>query len=136
MNQFDISGYQEFSQLPLEEFNTFKFSVYIIDLDWNYIFVNDFVKKNLGERAETLVGKNMWQEFKELVNDPSFILLRKNTEKGLVTNIVTTSPINSQRLNIIGRPLKDCYFFASSILPKKEDLIDELRNQLKKSTVS
>ena len=33
----------------------------------------------------------MWQEFKELATDPAFILLKKNSEKGVNTNIVTTS---------------------------------------------
>lgn len=131
MKQFDISTYSQFSELPLNDFNSFKFSVYVLDKDWNYLFVNEFVKNNLGIRASDLTGKNMWVEFKELAIDPSFILLKKNTEKGLDTNIITNSPINLQRLNIVGHPLKDCYFFSASILPKKEDLIDELRRELR-----
>ena len=136
MNHLDISKYSYFSELPLEEFNNYKFSVYVIDKNWNYLSVNNFVKKNLGQRAEDIIGKNMWQEFKELAIDPSFLLLKKNTEKGLNTNLITTSPINSQRLNIIGYPLKDCYFFSSSILPKKEDLIDELRHELRNTATT
>ena len=136
MNHLDISKYSYFSELPLEEFNNYKFSVYVIDKNWNYLFINNFVNKNLGQRAEDIIGKNMWQEFKELAIDPSFLLLKKNTEKGLNTNLITTSPINSQRLNIIGNPLKDCYFFSSSILPKKEDLIDELRHELRNTATT
>jgi len=136
MNHLDISKYSYFSELPLEQFNNYKISVYVIDKNWNYLFVNDFVKKNLGQRSEDIIGKNMWQEFKELAIDPSFLLLKKNTEKGLNTNLITTSPINSQRLNIIGNPLKDCYFFSSSILPKKEDLIDELRHELRNTATT
>jgi len=131
MNKFDLSKYTQFSELPLDEFDFFKFSVYVIDFNWNYLFVNDFVRKNLGDKANNLTGKNMWQEFKELATDPSFILLKKNSEKGLNTNVITKSPINSQRLNIVGYPLKDCYFFFSSILPDKDVLIDELRKELK-----
>ena len=131
MNQFDISSYRQFSEIPLNDYNTLKFSVYVLDKNWNYLFVSAFVEKNLGTRGTNLIGKNMWQEFRELTSDPSFILLRKNTEKGLDTNIITNSPVNSQRLNIIGRPLRDCYFFSASILPKKEDLIDELRKELR-----
>ena len=132
MLKFNTSRFGQFSDLTLEHFNSLKFSVYVLDFNWNYLFVNDFVKQNLVEKAEDLVGKNMWAEFPELAVDPSFILLKKNTEKGLDTNIVTTSPINSQRLNIVGKPLKDCYFFFSTILPNKDELINELRGQLEK----
>ena len=81
MKQFDISTYSQFSELPLNDFNSFKFSVYVLDKDWNYLFVNEFVKNNLGIRASDLTGKNMWVEFKELAIDPSFILLKKKYRK-------------------------------------------------------
>ena len=132
MHKFPITEYKRFSELPLEKFNTFKFSVYIIDFHWNYLFVNDFAKNSLGSRGADLVGKNMWEQFKELVDDPSFKELRKNTEKGITTNMIVTSPINGKRLNITGYALEDCYYFSSSILPDKEHLIDELRNELAK----
>jgi hypothetical protein len=137
MDKLRFTHYTEFAELPLDHFNELNFSVYVLDKNWNYLFVNRFVKKNLGDKATDLIGKNMWEEFKELATDPSFILLKRNTEKGLDTNFITTSPVNSQRLNVIGHPLKDCYLFSASILPKKEDLIDELRNELtRKNTVA
>jgi hypothetical protein len=134
MNKFNFSNYSQFSDLPLENFNTVKFSIYVLDFDWNYLFINDFVKRNLGSRADNLIGKNMWREFEELATDPSFAIMRKNAEKGLQTNIVTTSPVNSQRLNIIGHTLKDCWLFSASILPDKDELLDELRNVLKNTS--
>ena len=72
MHKFPITEYKKFSELPFDKFNTLKFSVYIIDFNWNYRFVNDFGKRNLGERANDLIGKNMWEEFKELTTDSSF----------------------------------------------------------------
>lgn len=133
MHKFPIRKYSWFGDLPLDELNNLKFSVYIIDFDWNYLFVNEFVKKNLGARGMDLVGKNMWREFKELVDDPTFSLLKRNMEKRVLTNVVTTSPINGQRLNIIGYALEDCYYFTSSILPDKGDLLNELRGELAKN---
>jgi hypothetical protein len=130
MHKFPIQKFASFSDLPLAELNAVKFSVYITDFSWNYLFVNDFVKKNLGVRGMDLVGKNMWQEFKELAEDATFNLLKKNMEKRVLTNVVATSPINGQRLNIIGYALEDCYYFTSSILPDKEDLLNELRGEL------
>lgn len=132
MHKFPISQYRTFSELPLEKFNSFKFSVYIIDFNWNYLFVNDFAKNLLGERGKDLIGKNMWTQFKELEVDPSFKLLRKNAENGITTNMTVTSPVLGKRLNITGYPLEDCYYFSASILPDKDNLIDELRNELGK----
>jgi hypothetical protein len=132
MHKFPIADYKKFSELPFNQFNTLKFSIYIIDFSWNYLFVNDFVKNNLGSRGNDLTGKSMWIEFKELATDPSFKFLKQNMEKGIVTNINVISPVNGKRLNIAGYPLEDCYYFSASILPDKDDLIEELRNELGK----
>jgi hypothetical protein len=132
MHKFPITEFKKFSELPLEKFNNFKFSVYIIDFNWNYLFVNEFATNNLGERGKDLIGKNMWEAFKELKEDPSFKVLKKNSENGIVTNMIVISPVNGKRLNVTGYPLDDCYYFSSSILPDKNNLIDELRQELAK----
>ena len=51
MHKFPITEYKKFSEIPLDKLDTFKFSVYIIDFNWNYLFVNDFAKNNLGARG-------------------------------------------------------------------------------------
>jgi hypothetical protein len=130
MHKFPITNYKKFIELPLDQLQKLKFLVYIIDFNWNYLFVNDSVKANLGERGNNLVGKNMWEEFEELAIDPTFNQLRKKMEQGLTVNLETISPINGKRLNITGYRLEDCYYFASSILPDKDDLIHELRSHL------
>lgn len=132
MHKFPITEYKKFSELPLDKFNTLKFSVYILDFDWNYLFVNEFAKSILGKRGEELVGKNMWKEFDELRYDPSYKELRTKMDKRLTTNIVVVSPIHRHRQNITGYALDDCLYFSSSILPDKENLIEELRQQLLK----
>jgi hypothetical protein len=132
MHKFPITEFNKFDELPQDKFNTFKFSVYIIDFNWNYLFVNDFVKSSLGVRGSELKGKNMWTEFKELASHPSFLLLKSNTERGVASNMIVTSPITGKRLNITGYRLSDCYYFSASVLPDKDDLIDELRNELSK----
>ena len=132
MHKFPITEFKRFDELPLDKFNTFRFSVYIIDFNWNYLFVNEFARKNLGERGKDLVGKNIWREFKELAAHPSFLQLKSNTERGIASNMIVTSPVNGKRLNITGYQLTDCYYFSASVLPDKDDLIDELRNELSK----
>lgn len=134
MYKFLRSKYTKFSELPLEQFNTLTFSVYVIDFNWNYLFVNNFAANLKGTRND-LAEKNMQEEFKELVADPDFMMLKTNIENHIATNVITTSPITGQRFNIVGYPLKDCYYFSSSILPNKEELIDDLRIQLKKKRV-
>jgi hypothetical protein len=119
-----------FADLDLEKFNSLKFAVYLIDHDWNYLFVNDFVKNNLGGRADSLSGKNMWDYFPELANAGDFVKLKQNMEAGIHVNITTTSPINGHRLNIVGYPIRDCYFFYASQLPQKENLLNELRTAM------
>src|SRR5687768_14449416 len=102
MHKFPITNYKKFIELPLDQFQKLKFLVYIIDFNWNYLFVNDAVKSNLGKRGNNLVGKNMWEEFEELAADPAFNQLRKKMEQGLTVNMETISPINGKRLNITG----------------------------------
>jgi hypothetical protein len=132
MHKFPIYEYKTFQELPLDKFNSFKFSVYLLDFDWNYLFVNDFVKENLGERAKSLAGKNMWIEFPELASDSVFMQLREKMEKRITCHFETNSPVTGQRLQVTGYPLEDCYYFTSSILPDKQELLNELRMHLTK----
>lgn len=133
MQKLDIPQNARFEDLKLEEFNSLKYAVYVINDQWNYLFVNDHAKRNLGERGSDLIGKNMWTQFEELGSDPAFVRMRAEIEKGMPVNITTNSPINDQRLNIVGYPLQDCYFFYASQLPKKDELLNELRSSLAKS---
>jgi hypothetical protein len=130
MHKFPIYEFKTFAELPLDKFDTFKFSVYIIDFNWNYLFVNSFVRNNLGERANDLVGKNIWETFKELTTDSAFSQLREKMENKIPCNFETHSPINGKRLYITACPLEDCYYFTSSILPDREELMNEIRRFL------
>ena len=119
-----------FKDLPLEKFQAVRYSVYVIDWDWKYLFVNKFATQNLGTKGIGLEGKNIWKNFPELETDLNFQTLRANSEKGLDTNILTISPLTSQRIHITGQRLQDCYLFTSSITPNKEELLEELKNAL------
>ena len=132
MHKFPIYEYKSFHELPLDKLNTFKFSVYILDFDWNYLFINDFVIRNLGGRGNGLIGKNMWLTFPELASDPVFSQLKEKMERRITVNSETNSPVTGQRLHITGYALDDSYFFTSSILPDKEELLNEIRMQLSK----
>lgn len=132
MHKFPINEYRRFSELPLEKFNEFRFSVYLLDFDWNYLFVNKFVTENLGPRGKDLIGRNMWTEFPQLAADSSFIQLRETLNRRVPWSFDTQSPVTAQRLYVTGYPLEDCLYCTSSIIPEKQVLIDDLREQLKR----
>lgn len=132
MQKLNIAPQTRFSEIELEQFNAYKFSIYFLDTNWNYLFINSHGQHNLGARGESIIGKNMWQHFSELTKDPSFSKMKHDTENGTSVNFITTSPITGQRLNIVGYPLQDCYFFYASQLPNKEALMNELRESMDK----
>ena len=96
------------------------------------MYVNHFVESNLGRKREELLGKNMWALYPELKTDPIFNQLKSETESGKQSNYITISPLTFHRLNIVGQPLEDCYFFTASILPNKDALLNELRVAMNK----
>ncbi|MGV3509845.1 MAG: hypothetical protein ACO1N7_11195 [Sphingobacteriaceae bacterium] len=132
MHRFPIQNYKRFAEVPLAHFDTQKFLVYILDFEWNYMFVNTAVSENLNIPVKDLIGKNMWKTFPELALDSDFQLLKRTMETGSITNIIATSPITGKKLSITGYRLEDCYYFSSTILPNKQSLMEELRTELKR----
>ncbi|MES2620433.1 MAG: hypothetical protein V4615_06240 [Bacteroidota bacterium] len=120
-----------FSGLPLEKLRSLPYGVYVLDKDWNYLCVSDYVPKNLGI-SEQLEGQNMWVRFPALKTDMAFMTLKKNSELGLKSNFTTTSPLTSQKLHIVSFVLQDCYVVFSLKQSDKTDLIDELRQAMAK----
>ena len=64
--------------------------------------------------------------------EPEFKMFIQKVREGQVANVTTVSAISRKRVSVTGYPLEDCYYFAVSILPDKEDLMRELRSQLNK----
>ncbi|MCE3258774.1 MAG: hypothetical protein K0S12_415 [Bacteroidetes bacterium] len=136
MHKLSFPDSTSFKDLPLDVLNKAQYGVYVTDLDWNYLFVNKFVAKNLGPEGEKLIGKNMWTTFPPLKNDATFKELKERTEKGIESSFTTISPLTGQKIHITGQVLKDCYLFTSSVLPKKEDVIEDLKRTLHKRKVA
>ena len=132
MHKFPIYEYKTFAELPLDRFNSFRFSVYLLDFKWNFLFLNSFARATQGERANDLIGKNMWTVFPELATDPAFINMKERIERRITCKFETMSPVTRRRVSITAYPLEDCYYFTSSILPDKDELLNEIRSQLKK----
>lgn len=134
MHKFPIANYQRFAQLPLQEFNRLNFSVYVLDFDWKYLFINQCAASRLEINPAELIGQNIWERFPQLMTDINFQKLRQNLENNIAVNFRTVSPLTLLRLNISGIRLEDCYYCTSSVIPNREDLLTELRNELQKNT--
>ena len=132
MYKFPIYNYTCFSELPLEQLNQLNFSVYILDFEWNYLFVNNFACKRLNKSSGDLLGANMWEMYKELQTDPVYMQMKKNAANGIASDLTTISPVTGHRVNIKDYRLEDCYYFSVSTLPNKETLMDELRGEMEK----
>jgi hypothetical protein len=130
---FSVSSYNRYSDLPLDTFKKLKYKIYILDLNWNYLFVNDVVLADLPNPGRDLIGLNMWTVFKELQQDPTFQQMKVDIENCKEVSVTTVSPLTRKRLRIFGWPLKDCYLFTVSTLPDKQELLNELRSLLNKA---
>jgi|SRR6476469_6169964 len=133
MHKFPIFNYKRFSELPLKRLDNQKFSIYLIDFNWNYLFANIFSFQVHNKERSDLVGQNLWQLLKEKMDvDTEFKSFVRKIQEGQPASIQTISAFSKKRVDVSGYPLEDCYYFAVTILPDKEDLINELRSQLGK----
>lgn len=55
---FSIDLYKCYSELPLDVMDTLRYSVYIIDYNWVYLFLNKNCLEVLGERVGSWIGKS------------------------------------------------------------------------------
>lgn len=128
--EFSIDSIRNYSQLPLELLNRLSNSVYVVDYEWRYLFLNDNSKKAFGDIAETLIGKSAIDVFKGPQFQQVFDNLRDAVENKTPFSAVVYSPLRGKQVHIKGFPLEDCYFFSTSVLPGKDELLSELRAQL------
>ncbi|MGZ3901209.1 MAG: hypothetical protein ACXVNM_09755 [Bacteroidia bacterium] len=122
------SKYTAYSELPLDEFNELNTEIYLFDFRWKCLFINTLAKCKSGTDK---TGNNFMEIFPHLPTDKDFEQLKQNMESGIVTNFVTSSVAN-KKVNIVGFPLKDCFYISKSPVPDKDDLISELRGELVK----
>jgi hypothetical protein len=130
MHKFPIFNFKRRSELPYDEFDEQQFAIYIVNPDWTYFFANSFACKSINKKKEDLVGESVYTGINV---DPEYSLFLKSVEKGKIRSIMTVSPITGKRVSVTGYPLEDCYYFAVSVVPDKQSLMDELRNELSKT---
>jgi hypothetical protein len=131
--KFPITSYDNFKSLPITEFDSQGYSIFIIDYNWNYLYANPFSRERLkGISVQDQNVKDIWNNHREFNFQPLFNVLKNPVEKRLPITLKTHSPITSQSIEICGYPLRDCYFFSVSELPEKNDLLSELKNSMKR----
>ncbi len=129
---FCIERYRTYDELPLEDVDALPFCVYIIDYNWTYLFINKAAERVFGEKVQNLAGQNALQVFQH----EQFKSIFKSIEKGVRNKVpcdeTIYSPLRGKQVKVKGYPLCDCYYFYSVTLPAKEELLDELRQELNK----
>lgn len=63
VGKFQVSKYTRYGQLPLDQLQSRKYSIYVIDYDWNYLYANQHAVTTFGGIDPT--GKNIrtvWEE--------------------------------------------------------------------------
>ncbi len=84
-----------------------------------------------GQFADTLIGKNALEVFK----DPKFMTIfdkiQEAVEHKLPCHATVHSPLRGKQIKLTGHPLEDCYYFSTVIMPAKAELLEELRSTLK-----
>ncbi len=104
-----------------------------MDFDLNYLFANTYAFKVHNRERSGLLGENLWESLNQkMLVDTDFKVFIKRVKAGNVANVTTISALSRKRVSVTGYPLEDCYYFAVTILPDKDDLMTELCNQLKK----
>jgi hypothetical protein len=130
--KFRIPLCDKFQDLPFDELNEKKCSIYVVDYEWNYLFANKHAVRLLGSSP---VGKNiriLWQEHPAINFEPLFKILKPGVEERQSLDIHSRSPLTKKAIEILGHPLTDCYYFSIYELPDKESLLMELKSLLKR----
>lgn len=134
MYKFPIIRYRRFADVPLDALEKLKFSVTLYDFDWRFLFINRFARQELNRSSEELMHKCLWTEFPSLLDVPAFRQLKSGCEAGSVVRVETLFPLTAKRVSVTTCKLDDYYYLAVSVLPDKEQLIDELRSEVRRKS--
>lgn len=129
---FSIKHYQCFRDIPLAALDKLNYSVYLVDYNWVYLFINKNARTVFGNLADTLIGRSAIDAFKDPMFDNIFAKLQRGVVERIALHESVHSPLRGQQIKIKGYPLLDCYFFSVTTFPGKVEIVDELREELKR----
>ena len=128
----EILKYELFEDIPLDLIDEKKYSIYIIDYDWNYLHANPHSIKQSGLNPTGKNIRTVWGEHPSINFAPVYNLLKENVAQKKAFEIKSRSPLTRKAIEIVGRPLANCYYFSVYELPDKESLLKELKSLLKR----
>lgn len=132
LQEVSIKTYKRYNDIPLEVLNKLPFSVYLIDYNWNYLFLNTNSRNVFGSLADKLIGRSALEVFSDVKFEPIFDNIQSAVENRSPCDCTVYSPLRGRQVNIKGHPLEDCYYFSTIVLPGKEEVLADLREQLNK----
>jgi PAS domain S-box-containing protein len=109
--------------------------VFTLDRNWNYTFLNRSAQR-LIERGDSLLGKNVWQEFPWAVGGPSWVIYHRSMNEGLPGEIVAPLPGPSDRWLVIhSEPAPEgiVVFFRDVTEERRHDRIVQAQRELLES---
>jgi hypothetical protein len=127
---FSIENYKRYEDIQLDVLDRLPFSVYIIDYDWVYLFLNKNSIDAFGSHMDKLIGQSALEVFKDVRFEPIFEKIKYSVETKIHCHAIMYSPLRGAQVNIKGYPLEDCYCFSCTIMPSKEQVLEELRGVL------
>jgi hypothetical protein len=129
---FLSSEYKRFDQLPLSVLDELPFSVYIVDYNWVYRFINRSARQAFGALADKLIGQNVFEVFRDKRFEQIFLGIKGDVDRRVAIHKIVESPLRGSQVILKGIPLEDCYYFTATIVPAKIEVLNELRDELNK----
>jgi hypothetical protein len=129
---FSITAYNRYGDVPLIELDKLPYSAYLVSYDWVYLFINKSGRQTFGVLAEDLIGKSARAVFTGEKFKAVFDKLDEGLQKKISIEAVLYSPMRNSNINVKGFPLEDCYYFSVAVLPGKQEVVDDLRSELRK----
>jgi hypothetical protein len=129
---FSITSYNRYGDVPLIELDKLPYAAYLVSYDWVYLFINKQGRQTFGTLAEDLIGKSAREVFTGEKFKAVFDKLEEGVKKKISIEAVMYSPMRNSNINVKGYPLEDCYYFSVATLPGRQEVVDDLRNELQK----
>lgn len=129
---FLIRNHQCYADLPLGILDELKYSIYVIDYDWIYLFINKNARDAFGRLADKLIGQSAIEIFSDSRFYSVFEKIRHSVATKIPLHTIVDSPLRGRQIVLKGYPLQDCYYFSAGVLPGKQEVLDELREELKR----
>ena len=96
------------------------------------MFANQYAIGLLGTDPTGKNIRDVWKERPEVNFEPLYNLMKESVKKRVPMEVKSRSPLTKRAIEILGQPLKDCYYFSINEVPDKETLMQELKSLLKK----